>query len=82
MTGESTLREIFLKTDNYQGGLYFAQLIKVQSYSIGGCSEHMYVTCCLQEVMYVTCCLREVMYVCYMLSSGSDVRMLHVVFGK
>jgi AMP deaminase len=26
--GQSTLREIFMKTDNYQSGLYFAQLIK------------------------------------------------------
>lgn len=27
--GESRLREVFLKTDNYMGGKYFAQIIKV-----------------------------------------------------
>ena len=27
--GESRLREIFIKTDNYMGGRYFAELIKV-----------------------------------------------------
>lgn len=28
--GESTLREIFIKTDNYIGGKYFAEVIKVR----------------------------------------------------
>lgn len=27
--GESRLREVFLKTDNYLGGKYFARIIKV-----------------------------------------------------
>lgn len=27
--GESTLREIFIKTDNYVGGKYFADVLKV-----------------------------------------------------
>lgn len=27
--GESTLREIFIKTDNYVGGKYFAEVLKV-----------------------------------------------------
>jgi len=29
--GESRLREVFLKTDNYLGGQYFAEIIKVTS---------------------------------------------------
>ena len=28
--GESRLREVFLKTDNYLGGQYFAEIIKVK----------------------------------------------------
>ena len=28
--GESSLREVFLKTDNYMNGRYFANIIKVQ----------------------------------------------------
>ena len=31
--GESTLREIFIKTDNYVGGKYFAEVLKVQYFS-------------------------------------------------
>lgn len=29
--GESRLREVFLKTDNYLNGKYFAEIIKVKS---------------------------------------------------
>jgi len=32
--GESRLREVFLKTDNYMGGKYFAEIIKVNSKAI------------------------------------------------
>lgn len=30
--GESTLREIFIKTDNYVGGKYFAEVLKVRQF--------------------------------------------------
>lgn len=32
--GENALREVFLKTDNYQKGKYFAKIIKVSGLSI------------------------------------------------
>ena len=32
--GESRLREIFIKTDNYIGGKYFGYIIKVRTFAI------------------------------------------------
>lgn len=32
--GENALREVFLKTDNYQNGKYFAKILKVIELSI------------------------------------------------
>ena len=34
LPGESILREIFIKTDNFVGGRYFAEIVKVYSMHI------------------------------------------------
>lgn len=41
--GESTLREIFIKTDNYVGGKYFADVLKVSPFFTKYClSSHLF----------------------------------------
>lgn len=51
--GESILREIFIKTDNYIEGKYFGHIIKVLTYTLrtaitpGSCARDTAATYCL-----------------------------------